>query len=284
VSESSAPEPETSPTPATPARSKGRPWRALALGLLLASFPLGLGLWLARSVIVTALVASSLDGRGVRCEALSIDASGTLSELEIAPTRCEVAHGPIARVAWDGPMRTRLEGASLSELEAPTLSLVRRPSAEEPDAAASGALGVWVQAPARVSGVVHFASRLSEIDSPALRIAHVVVTREDAARPELELVGLVAPAREAGAATTISIEELSLATSQGPFGVSATPRLRAVEVEANATHGSLEGAVDATVDLPVLGALQLPALTGGRRVRVTAEHLDAEPRWSVELE
>jgi hypothetical protein len=42
--------------------------------------------------------------------------------------------------------------------------------------------------------------------------------------------------------------------------------------------------VDATVDLPMLGALQLGAITGGRRVRVTAEHLDAEPRWRVELE
>lgn len=280
MSESSAP--ETS-TPAPPP-AKGRPWRAITLGLLLASFALVLLLWLARSALVTAVVASSLEGRGVRCEALSIEASGLLSELEIAPTRCDVAEGPIARIAWDGPMRARLEGGSLSELEAPTLSLVRRPSAEEPDAAASGALGVWMQAPARVGGMVRFASRLSEIDSPALRVAHVTVTREDASRPELELTGLAAPARAAGTPATITIDELTLATSQGPLGLSATPRLRAVAVEADATHGSLEGAVDATVDLPMLGALQLGALTGARRVRVRAEHLDAEPRWSVELD
>lgn len=284
MSESSTPEPQTSSPPPSPARARGLPWRAITLGLLLASFALVLGLWLARSALVTAVIASSLEGRGVHCEALSIDASALLSELEIAPTRCEVAEGPIARVAWDGPLHVRLEGGSPSELEVSTLTLVRRPSAEEPDDSASGALGVWARAPARVSGVVRFASRLSEIDSPAIRVAHVVVTREDGTRPELELEGLSAPARAAGTAATISIQALSLATSEGPFGVSATPRLRAVEVEADATHGSLEGAVDATVDLPMLGALQLGAITGGRRVRVTAEHLDAEPRWRVELD
>lgn len=268
------------------ARTARWPWRAITIGLLLASFVLLLGLWLARSAIVTALVARSLDARGVRCEALSIEASATISELEIAPTACEVAEGPITRVAWDAPMRAQLEGGGLGALEVPTLTIVRRASAEDP-AAASGALGVWAQAPARVGGVVRFVSRLSEIDSPALRVAHVVVTRSDAAAdagPELELRELVAPARTAGTPAMMSIEELALATSRGPLGLSAAPRLRDVDVEADTTHGSLEGAVDATVDMPMLGALQLGALTGGARVRVCVDQLDGEPRWSVQLE
>ena len=177
-----------------------------------------------------------------------------------------------------------IEGASVDSLEVSSLSIVRRPSDEEPDPGLGGALGVWMQAPVRVGGIVRFASRLSQIDSPGLRVAHVSVSRDGGSEPELELAGLEAAARETGAPVEISIEQLTLASSQGPLGVSATPRLRAVHVEADAMRGTLEGAIDATLAVPLLGTLRLGALTGEQRVRVTGEQLDGEARWSVALE
>ncbi|MFN7702338.1 MAG: hypothetical protein ACK6CU_01095 [Deltaproteobacteria bacterium] len=274
----------SAPAGSEPGRPRHRvPWRALGLGLGLATLSLLFALWLLRSALVTALAQRALAGRGVVCEDLAIEANALLSELEVAPARCDAASGPVAGVAWDAPLRISLEGVSVSALEAPSLSVVRRPSDDEPEV--RGALGSWAQAPARVGAVVRFVSRLSEMESPALRVGRVVVTCLEAGpRPELELSELVAPARSAGTPATLSIAELSLASAAGPLGVSATPRLRRVVVEADTTRGTLEGTVDATVEIPVLGALQLGAIAGERRVRVRAEQLDAAPRWSVELD
>ncbi|MFO0712166.1 MAG: hypothetical protein U0353_20115 [Sandaracinus sp.] len=265
----------------TPSHARPSRWRAIALGLVIASLALVAVLWLARSAIVTAIVAGSLEERGVRCEGLAITASGMLGALEIAPSTCEVAEGSIARVAWDAPLRAELETGSVSALRARSIAITRRASAD--DVSASGAAGVWMEAPRRVSGLVHFASRLSQIDSPAISVEQLAVTREGSDAEELSLEGLIAPARSAGTPVALEVRELSLAAGAGPFGVSATPRLRTVAVLADHAHGSLEGVVDASLELPVLGSIQLGAITGERRVRVSAEHLDATPEWHVEM-
>jgi hypothetical protein len=56
-----------------------------------------------------------------------------------------------------------------------------------------------------------------------------------------------------------------------------------VTVRAEPTRGSLEGALDPSVRLPVIGALALGGLVGPRRVAITVEALDtSNPRWNVE--
>ncbi|MBN8610429.1 MAG: hypothetical protein J0L92_07595 [Deltaproteobacteria bacterium] len=271
------------PPPVTPAPSAAR-WRAIALMLLAASVLLAMGLWLLRSAIVTAMIRRNLATRGVSCEPFEVEASATIGDLVIAPTRCTVREGVIAGLAWDAPMRAHLEGSTMASLEVETLEVTRRAGEDEAPDAVGTALGVWMQAPARVGGVVHFASRLSEIDSPALHVARLVVIREGGQEHEheLELERIECPAREAGAPVRIAIEGLTLAAGDGPLGVSAVPRLRDVSVEADRSHGTIEGTADATLTLPGLGSLQLGSLVT-QRVIVTAEQLDTQPRWSVEL-
>ena len=271
----------STPPPVTPAPSAAR-WRAFALMLLAASVVLAMGLWLLRSAIVTAMIRRNLATRGVSCEPFEVEASATLGELVIAPARCTVREGVIAGLAWDAPMRAHLEGSTMASLEVETLEVTRRAGGDEAPDAAGTALGVWMEAPARVGGVVHFASRLSEIDSPALHVARLTVNREGGEAHELELEHIECPAREAGAPVRIAIEELTLAAGEGPLGVSAEPRLRDVSVEADRSHGTIEGTADATLSLPGLGSLQLGSLVT-QRVIVTAEQLDTQPRWSVEL-
>ncbi len=260
---------------------RGRPWRAITIGLVVLSLALVGALWLGRSALVTALVTRSLEGRGVRCEGLEVTASAMLGALEIAPCTCEVERGPIARVAWREPMHAELEAGSVSALRTAALAITRR--AADDDVASTGAAGVWMDAPRRVSGLVHFASRLSEIDSPSISVDEIVVTREGSDDEELSLSGLACRARSASSPVSLEVEELSLAAATGPFGLSATPRLHHVAVQADATQGSLEGVVDATVEVPMLGTVQLGTVAGERRVRVSAEHLDATAAWHVEM-
>lgn len=271
---------EPSPTPIAPASSSR--WRALTLLLVLATVALALALWLLRSAIVTAMIRRSLLERGVTCEPFEVSASELLGELEIAPARCEVAEGSVAALAWDAPIRAHIEGSTMSSLEIDTLTITRRAGEHEAASASGGALDVWMQAPARIGGVVHFASRLSEIDSPALSVAHLSVVREGAEPAEVELEQLVSPARAAGTPVTIAIEGLALAAGAGPLGISAVPRLRDVAVQADRTHGSIEGTADASLTVPGLGSLHLGAIAE-QRVVITAEQLDAQPRWNVEF-
>lgn len=274
---------ETVSATAAAPRAAGSRFRTLTIVLVLGTLAMALALWLLRSAIVTAMIRRSLEGRGVTCEALSVTASAGLGELEVAPTRCDVAEGVIAAIAWDAPIRAHLEGSEMSSLSIETLAITRRASDREPPIVGGTALGVWMQAPARVSGVVHFAARLAEIDSPAMTVSRITVTRDGAEDTELELETLSSPARAANAPVAISIASLTLAAAGGPLGVTAVPRLRGVVVEAERTRGSLEGTVDATFTLPGIGSLQLGSLTGEQRVRVTADQLDTQPRWDVEL-
>ncbi len=273
---------EASSTTPTPAPTSSR-WRTLALVSIVATVCLAIGLWLLRSALVTAMIRRSLLERGVTCEPFDVSASALLGELEIAPSRCVVAEGVVAGLAWDAPIHAFIDGSNMSAIQIESLEITRRPSEHEAPAALGAALGVWVQAPRRVGGVVHFASRLSEIDSPALSVGHLTVALEGAAETELELERLSCPARSAGETVRLTSDGLALASSSGPFGLTAVPRLRDVVVEADRTRGTLEGTIDGTVGVPGFGSIQIGALAGDQRVVVTAQQLDGDPRWDVEL-
>jgi hypothetical protein len=268
---------------AAPAPRRGIPWRGLTIGSGLAIVVLLGGLFVARSAILTFLVTSDLDRRGVHCEGLSLEASPTLDEVVIAPAFCVVGAGAVAEVRWDAPMRATAEGAGVATLTASTLRIVRRPTGGDARAEDLGVLGNLVRAPERVGGVLYFAARLSESASPRLEAAAIEVLREGEASPELTLREVVIPARDAGTPVEATVAEIALAPVDGPLGVRVAPRMIDVSVQAEPTRGVMEGALDPSVRLPVIGALSLGGLVGARRIALTVEALDtSNPRWNVE--
>ncbi|GAB4197408.1 MAG: hypothetical protein OHK0013_05560 [Sandaracinaceae bacterium] len=266
----------------TPAR-RAFPWRGVAIVSGVAIVALLAGLFFSRSAILTFLVTNDLDRRGVHCEGLSLEASPTLDEVVIAPAFCAVGAGAVAEVRWDVPMRAMVEGTGVATLSVSTLRVTRRPSGGDARARDLGAIGDLVRAPERLGGVLHFAARLSERASPRLEAATIEVLREGDPSPELTLREVVIPAREAGSPVEATIAEIALAPVGGPLGVRVAPRMTEVSVRAEPTRGSLEGSLDPSVRLPVLGALTLGGLVGPRRVAITVDALDTgNPRWNVE--
>lgn len=289
---SESPAPESAPADTSPADADARaspprrrvPWRALTGTFVALTALLGLGLWSARSAILTVLVAQDLERRGVHCEGLSLEASATLDEIQIAPAFCVVGAGAVASVRWDEPIRATSEGAEVATLVVGTLHIERRPSGGDLRADQLGLAGQLLRAPERVGGVLHFAARLAESASPRLEASRVEVTVEGHEGIELTLQDVVVPAREANSPVEATIRELSLAAVDGPLGMRAAPRLTEVAVHAEPTRGSLEGSMDAGLRVPILGTLSLGGLTGGQRLVVTVEALDSStPRWNLEL-
>lgn len=268
---------------ASPPRTRRVPWRALALSVWLAIVVVLGGLWLARSAILTALVAQDLERRGVHCEGLALEASATLDAITVGPASCAIGAGAIAAVAWDEPLRATAEGPDVASLEGGTLRVTRRPSGGDLRAASLGPVGDLLRAPERVGGVLHFAARLSERSSPRLEASRVEVRVEGSEDPELTLGPVRIPARAAGSPVEASIGEIALGPSEGPLGIRTSIRMAEVEVHAEPTRGSLEGLLDPSVRLPMLGTLSLGGLTGGRRVAITVEQLDSSnPLWNVQ--
>ncbi len=278
--------PASPPEVGAPTRSarRGVPWRALTWTLLALTALLVLGLWSARSAILTRLVARDLERRGVHCEGLSLEASATLDEVVVAPAFCVVGAGAVASVRWDEPIRASAEGAEVATLVVGTLHIERRPTGSDHRADALGLAGQMLRAPERVGGVLHFAARLAESPSPRIEAARVEVEVEGHEGVELTLLEVVVPARAAETPVEATIGELSLAAVDGPLGVRAAPRMTEVTVRAEPTRGSLEGSMDAGLRLPILGTFSLGQLTGPQRLVLTVEALDTStPRWNAEL-
>lgn len=267
--------PEDARKPA--ARTPARPWRALALAFAGGTLLLLVLLWSLRSAIVTSLVVRALSGRGIECAGLSVSASGLLDTLTVAPSRCLIERGDVVEVRWDAPITATMEGGSVGAVSADVVHVVRRrhPADQQP-------MGDLLRAPERVGGVLRFASRLSELDSPHLTAARIEVVREGDGAADLTLVGLEIPLREASVPVEASVAEISLAPITGPLGVAASPRLTTVVVHAERTRGTLAGTLDTHLDMPMLGTLRLGGLLGEQRVEVVVEGLDEpEPRFSI---
>lgn len=265
-----------------PAARRGMPWRAITLCFVLGSLALVGGLWLFRDAIATAFVRSALRERGLACGPIEVVSQGALEALEIPPAQCTLEEGPIAAVAWSGPIRVTLAGATPSSIAIDEVTVTRRVQAAEPDA--GGVVGIWARAPERIGGVVRFASRLAERESPAIAVGRVIVRREGSER-ELLLEEVASPARERGTPVTLTVATLTIGGSD-VLGVLSMPRLRQVEVVADRTRGSLEGSIDARVDVQGLAtALRTLALgfVSDHRLRVSVERLDTTPAWSIEL-
>ncbi len=234
-------------------------------------------LWSQRSAIVTALVTRSLASRGVTCANLGISASALLDELTVSPAVCTVENAEIVEVRWDAPMTVTMSGGAVGAMSAEVVRIVRRrhPADDVP-------MGDLMRAPERVGGVLLFASRLAQLESPRLTASRIEIVREGDGAADLTLSGLVIPERTASEPVEATVTEIELAPFAGPMGVAASPRLATVVLHAERDRGTLAGTLDTTVELPMMGALRLGGLLGEQRIEVSVEGLDGpEPRFSV---
>jgi len=260
-----------------PAPSRRRPWRALALTFAVGALVLLVVLWSIRSALVTALVTRALASRGVTCAHLDISASALLDELTVSPAVCTVENAEIVEVRWDAPMTVTMSGGAVGAMSADVVRIVRRrhPADDLP-------LGDLLRAPERVGGVLLFASRLAQLDSPRLTASRVEIVRDGDGAADLTLSELVIPERDASEPVEATVSEILLATVAGPMGMAASPRLATVVLHAERDRGTLAGTPDPTVELPMMGALRLGGLLGEQRIEVSVEGLDGpEPRFSV---
>ncbi len=243
----------------TPAPKARVPVLAFVIGALVALCGGGVVVALVLSdTILTARARTALEERGVVCdERFALDADWTLSEVTLAPTRCELTDVDFAR-AIEIPQggTARLSGLSASDLSVPLVRvfLSDAPSAEVDlgglGPLASLGLGGIADVGSHVATSARAVSELAAREPIPTHVLVLELVHDDEVAVTFESLEI-----DGGQPVTVRAAHVTLPEMSGPLGMALGGSIDTLTGTATPSTCHLEGDVSVGARLPVIGAI-----------------------------
>jgi len=252
--EGAAPGPTLGPTPKVRA-----PALAFVIGAIVALCGGGVVVAVVLSdTLLTSRARAALVERGVVCdERFALDANWSLSEVTLAPTRCQLTEVDFASaIELPEGATAHLSGLSATDLSVPSarVFLIDAPHADV-DLGGLGplgslGLGALSDVGSHVAATARAASELAAREPIPTGVGRLELVHRDRVVVTFETLEI-----GGGQPTTLRAARVSLAEMTGPMGMALGGSIDALIGTATASTCHLEGDLNIGARLPVLGAI-----------------------------